>query len=124
MNSCPRPLLDKLEQIVCEIETHSPAHADGEIIHEIVVDQVRYRISRYRDTLKPLSARQMQILELIAQGHPNKQIGLILGIQLGTIDEYLGRMFLKLEACSRPHLVAQAYEKGLLPQVKKAQAVN
>jgi DNA-binding CsgD family transcriptional regulator len=54
-----------------------------------------------------LTAREMQIAELVAQGLTNAQIGTTLWITEHTVKQALKRMFRKLEVSSRAELVAR-----------------
>lgn len=54
-----------------------------------------------------LTAREMQIAELVAQGLTNAQIGAALWITEHTVKQALKRMFRKLEVSSRAELVAR-----------------
>jgi DNA-binding CsgD family transcriptional regulator len=54
-----------------------------------------------------LTAREMQIAELVAQGLTNAQIDATLWITEHTVKQALKRMFRKLEISSRAELVAR-----------------
>lgn len=53
-----------------------------------------------------LSRRQREIVELIASGLSNKQIGLQLKISSHTVDTYLARVYQKYDVHSRTAIVA------------------
>lgn len=48
-----------------------------------------------------LSERELQVLALLADGHPNREIGQILRISEGTVKTHLKRIFDKLGARNR-----------------------
>jgi DNA-binding CsgD family transcriptional regulator len=53
-----------------------------------------------------LSAREREIVRLVAAGLPNKAIGDVLGISPWTVSSYLRRLFAKCGVRSRAALVA------------------
>jgi DNA-binding NarL/FixJ family response regulator len=53
---------------------------------------------RVRDTL---SAREVQVLRLVAQGLANKQIGRSLGISEGTVKVHVGNVFRRIDVTDR-----------------------
>ena len=64
--------------------------------------------------VEPLSARELEVLQLIAQGFSNGQIGARLFLALSTIKGHNKRIFDKLQVQSRTEAVARARELGLL----------
>ncbi len=60
------------------------------------------------------TARQMEVLMLVAQGQPNKRIAQVLGIAERTVKLHVTALLGALQARNRTHLVAVAREKGLL----------
>jgi DNA-binding CsgD family transcriptional regulator len=56
---------------------------------------------------KPLTARELQIFELVALGRTNAEIGRELWITENSVKQALKRMFRKLEVSSRTEMVAQ-----------------
>lgn len=61
---------------------------------------------------KPLSDRQREVLVLVAAGHSNLAIALLLGVSLQTIKNTLTRVFLKLDAHNRTEAVILGVERG------------
>lgn len=66
------------------------------------------------DDLAGPTARQMEVLLLVAQGQPNKRIAQVLGIAERTVKLHVTALLGALQARNRTHLVALAREKGLL----------
>jgi len=62
----------------------------------------------------PLSAREAEVLGLVAQGLTNKAIGRQLFIAATTVDYHLTSIFHKLGADTRAQAVAVAAQRGLL----------
>lgn len=50
---------------------------------------------------EPLSERERQVLALLADGRPNREIGRILSISEGTVKTHLKHIFSKLGARNR-----------------------
>jgi LuxR family maltose regulon positive regulatory protein len=71
----------------------------------------------HRDTeslIDPLSQREFKILQLIAQGLSNREIGERLFLALDTIKGHNRKIFDKLQVQSRTEAIARARELGLL----------
>ncbi len=60
---------------------------------------------------EPLTAKEQRILELIAQGLSNKQIGAKVFLAEGTVKNYVSRIMEKLHARSRTELAVRATER-------------
>jgi DNA-binding NarL/FixJ family response regulator len=65
-------------------------------------------------TPQPLSERERNVLQLIARGHSNKEIGATLGISTKTVETYKARGMEKLGLDSRVAIVRYALEHGWL----------
>jgi len=71
--------------------------------------------SRASQTLiDPLSQRELEILQLIAQGLSNHEIGERLFLALSTVKGHNQKIFDKLQVQRRTEAVARAHELGLL----------
>lgn len=64
--------------------------------------------------VEPLSERELEILQLIAQGLSNQEIGKRLFLALDTVKGHNRRIFDKLQVQRRTEAVARARELGLL----------
>jgi DNA-binding NarL/FixJ family response regulator len=62
----------------------------------------------------PLSTREREVLKLIADGLPGKQIARSLGISERTVKFHTGSILRKLDADNRAQAVALAAQRGLL----------
>jgi ATP/maltotriose-dependent transcriptional regulator MalT len=58
--------------------------------------------------IEPLSAREIEVLQLVAQGHSNSQIADQLIITVGTVKRHLNNIFGKLGVSSRTQAIVQA----------------
>jgi LuxR family maltose regulon positive regulatory protein len=63
--------------------------------------------------IEPLSQRELKVLQLIAQGLSNREIGERLFLALDTVKGHNRRIFDKLQVQSRTEAVARAHELGL-----------
>lgn len=61
----------------------------------------------------PLSPRERDVLELVAQGYTNQQIADRLGLSIKTVETYRSRLVEKLGLHSRADLVRYALDSGL-----------
>lgn len=61
---------------------------------------------------EPLSERELQIVELAAQGSSNKEIARELFISVNTVKVHLKNIFVKLDVQSRTELAIRAVEEG------------
>jgi DNA-binding CsgD family transcriptional regulator len=61
-----------------------------------------------------LTAREVEVLRLVAAGKTNRAIGDDLVISEKTVDRHVSNMFTKLSLSSRAAATAYAYEHGLL----------
>ncbi len=61
-----------------------------------------------KDVTGPLTNRETQIIQYIAEGNTNKEIGLALGISEQTIKSHVSAILRKLNAYDRAHAVALA----------------
>ncbi|HKP06461.1 MAG TPA: response regulator transcription factor [Microbacterium sp.] len=61
-----------------------------------------------------LTARELDVLRLVATGHSNKQIAAALGIGESTVKTHLLKVFEKLGVADRTRAVTLAMERGLL----------
>ena len=77
------------------------------------------RVEALSRALKPapaggLSAREMQVLRLVARGKTNREIASTLFISERTVERHLSNIFNKLDLTSRSAATAYAYEHQLL----------
>jgi two-component system nitrate/nitrite response regulator NarL len=71
-------------------------------------------IARRRDEKSRLSVREREILELMAEGLSNVQIGERLSVSESTVKSYAGRMFEKLDVATRGAAIAEGMRRGIL----------
>jgi LuxR family maltose regulon positive regulatory protein len=64
--------------------------------------------------VEPLSDRELEVLQLIAQGLTNRQVAQRLFIAQGTVKAHASSIYGKLGVSNRTQAVAQATALGLL----------
>jgi DNA-binding NarL/FixJ family response regulator len=64
--------------------------------------------------LEPLSARELEVLDQLAEGLSNKLIAHRLNISEHTVKTHVASIFAKLGASSRTEAVSQAIRRGLV----------
>ena len=69
----------------------------------------------YPGLVEPLSAREQEVLALLAAGHRNRDIAAELVITLDTVKRHVTHVFDKLGVTSRTQAAARARQLGLLP---------
>ncbi|WP_406092392.1 response regulator [Streptomyces sp. NBC_01013] len=99
-----------------ELFTAVRAAADGRtVLSPAVASRL---ISRVRTPVAPgheaLSAREREVVGLVARGTSNREIAAELFISEATVKTHLTHVFAKLGAKDRAEAVAVAYERGIL----------
>ena len=64
----------------------------------------------------PLSAREQQVLELIARGFLYAEIARLQGVSIHTVQSHIKNLYRKLSVNSRSEAVFEAAQMGLLPR--------
>jgi len=107
-----RSRLDGLADIVGEHPTLAAARA-GEVDADAIV--LPYRSAATDAAMpEPLTAREVQVLELLAEGLPNKSIAVRLGISDQTVKFHVASIAGKLGAANRTDAVRLAVRRGLV----------
>lgn len=101
----------KAIQIVAQGQVYlSPSVAGG------IVDSYRKRkyFPRDNDTLE-LSSRELEVLQLLAEGHSTKETAAQLGVSPKTIESHRLKLFKKLEVTNVVQLARLAIREGIIP---------
>jgi two-component system, NarL family, response regulator NreC len=81
----------------------------------LVQDYVRQlRNKGVEDSYELLSAREREILQLIAEGKSNKEVANMLNLSLYTVETHRGNILQKLNLHSVPELILYAVRKGVI----------
>ena len=81
--------------------------------HRSIPPQVAAELAQHLGQ-EPLTVRELQVLELIARGQANKQIGAGLGLSEDTVKGHMRSIMDKLGANNRTHAVTIGIERGFL----------
>ena len=80
-------------------------------VSRAVVDAYRHKSDLPPD---PLSPREREVLQLVAEGKTTKEIGRVLGISMKTADSHRTRLMRKLGMHETASLVRHAMRRGLV----------
>ena len=64
--------------------------------------------------IEPLSEREIEVLQLVADGQSNREIAENLVVTVGTVKKHLNNIYGKLEVKSRTQAVAKSRESGFI----------
>jgi DNA-binding NarL/FixJ family response regulator len=84
------------------------------IISKYLVNVCLDRSSGQASSVEPLTSRQREILQLVAEGHSSKQIAGILNAGVKTIDSHRVSIMKRLAIRNVPGLVRYAIRSGLI----------
>lgn len=87
------------------------AYFDSRIAHIVLR---RLTGSRSKASPSPLTARETEILSLIAQGVSNAEIAERLPLSLGTVKGHVADILMKLSASDRTQAAVSAFRRGLI----------
>ena len=62
----------------------------------------------------PLTPREQQVLKLIAEAHPSKEIAAMLSISIKTVERHRANILAKLGMRDRVELTRYAIRRGLV----------
>ncbi|MCX4091074.1 response regulator transcription factor [Nocardia sp. alder85J] len=92
-------------------------HAGSKTIRDAIRSVVRtgtFRTGAPASSTAPVTAREYDVLRLVAAGHTNPEIGTELNLSVNTVKTYLRTVMHKLGARNRVQLIANARGQGLL----------
>jgi DNA-binding NarL/FixJ family response regulator len=84
-------------------------HAGGTLIPAVIAAKLANRLHAHG-----LTPRELEVLGLLAQGKPNKQIGAALFVSEVTVKSHVQSILRKLNVLSRTEAIAVATRQGLL----------
>jgi DNA-binding NarL/FixJ family response regulator len=81
----------------------------------LVEDYVRQmREQKVEDSYDLLTARERQVLQLLAEGRSNKEVATLLDLSLHTVETHRGNIMQKLNLHSGAELILYAIRKGVI----------
>jgi HD-GYP domain-containing protein (c-di-GMP phosphodiesterase class II) len=96
---------------------------DGTVV-DAVLDAAGHRVPRRRTAVAGLTAREVEVLILLARGRSNKQIAATLVITPKTAGNHVEHIYAKIGASSRAVAAMFALQHGLLPEEEIAVRVR
>jgi DNA-binding NarL/FixJ family response regulator len=109
-----RAQLDGAIEVAGEFATLAAARAFEDGVDAILVAPVRHSPRDDEEISEPLTAREVQVLELLAEGLPNKAVARRLGISDQTVKFHVASLSGKLGAANRTDAVRRAVRRGLI----------
>lgn len=79
-----------------------------------VLDAIKREGAGARDPVAALTARQREILQLIAEGHGTKEVAFRLGVSIKTVESHRAQIMKRLDIRDVPGLVRYAIRSGLV----------
>jgi len=98
-NCIRRELLDAIRSVYSGRRTMSP-----DIAHDLAMHALD----------EPLTERELTVLRLVAEGHPNKEIAAHLTLSTDTVKAHLKSVFAKLGVDDRTEAVTVAVRRGFI----------
>ena len=86
-----------------------------EILENLLGQQLKAKKSPVQNAID-LTARELEVLDAVAQGERSKEIAYRLGITERTVKAHLSNIYSKLGVDSRAAAVSEAMRKGMLSQ--------
>ena len=80
----------------------------------VIEDYLRWGGIRPAEDAEGLSPREREVLQLIAEGHTNKQIAEILSISIKTVQAHRTSLMQKLDLHDRGELIKYAIQKKII----------
>lgn len=104
------------EELIHAIRTVAAGetYIDPVLAHKVVRGYIREESVKDKLLRSDLSARETEVLRLIAWGYSNKEISAQLNIGVKTVETYKARLMEKLELRSRVDMVLYALHQGWL----------
>ena len=89
-------------------------YSGGSLLQPVVASKLLHQVSRLQAGPVALTARELEVLSLLAQGRQNKEIAAALTISQRTVKFHVSAIMTKLGADNRTEAVALAAQRGLV----------
>jgi two-component system response regulator NreC len=85
-------------------------------VRALLKEDYIYRLQKFGadDTYELLTAREREVLQLVAEGRSNKEVARLLGLSLYTVETHRTHILQKLNLHSVPELILYAVRKGII----------
>jgi HD-GYP domain-containing protein (c-di-GMP phosphodiesterase class II) len=116
----PRPHRPARSAADAAADMHAEVRAgrlDGDAV-DAVLQAAGHRLPRRRDAVGGLTAREIEVLILVARGMSNRQIGEQLVITPKTAGNHVEHIYAKIDVSNRAGAAMFAVQHGLLPEEK------
>jgi DNA-binding NarL/FixJ family response regulator len=109
-NASPEDLINAIKIVAKGDALLAPS-----ITRRIIAEFVKTSFpKKYKDKLKQLTEREVEILRLLTKGNTNAEIAEALFISEATVKTHISNIFTKLDLRDRVQAVVFAYESGLI----------
>ena len=88
--------------------------AGGSLLQPVVQSRLMHSLRAQAQPVEPLTVREQQVLRLVAEGKPNKEIAAALSITERTVKFHVGAIMSKLGATNRTEAARIAAQQGLV----------
>ncbi|WP_037369886.1 helix-turn-helix transcriptional regulator [Amycolatopsis orientalis] len=106
--------LEAAHSVAVKLDAVPLRDAVRDLAHRARVELAGVEVVPVRAQVNPLTERERDVLERVALGRTNRQVGEELYISEKTVSVHLSRVMAKLGASRRAEAVAIAYDRGLL----------
>jgi len=107
-DSAPDELIDAIRTV------HSGEKYLSPKLSTLVIDEYITTADQPTDPLETLTDREREILQLIGEGHTNKQIAEKLYVSVKTVETHRSNLSKKLDLHSKSELIQYAIKRGLV----------
>ena len=85
-------------------------------VRALLKEDYIYRLQKFGadDTYELLTAREREVLQLVAEGRSNKEVARLLNLSLYTVETHRTHILQKLNLHSVPELILYAVRKGII----------
>ena len=89
-------------------------HEGGSLLQPVVASKLLHQLSSEQEVPGVMTRRELEVLQLLAQGKPNKEIAEDLVITERTVKFHISAILRKLGAGNRTEAVSLAAQQGLI----------
>ena len=100
----------------CNRNLRSVAQCRSIGVRALLKEDYIHRLAKFGadDTYELLTAREREVLQLVAKGRSNKEVAALLNLSLYTVETHRTHILQKLNLHSVPDLILYAVRKGII----------